>query len=140
MSRFLASEEFSQALKLGLKECKEASALGKHPHPLVLDEILQDSMAETVVDVGLVEIPAERIVGVKASGRVTAFQPVSALYWMPKVSLEQNGSACVRLIWARRVLQTRSNATNIWAISMFRKETNVSVCCVTLKLPEYRAM
>ena len=73
MSRFLASEEFSQALKLGLKECKEASALGKHPHPLVLDEILQDSMAETVVDVGLVEIPAERIVGVKASGRVTAF-------------------------------------------------------------------
>ena len=73
MSRFLASEEFSQALKLGQKECKEASALGKHPHPLVLDEILQDSMAETVVDVGLVEIPAERIVGVKASGRVTAF-------------------------------------------------------------------
>ena len=73
MSRFLASEEFSQALKLGQKEYKEALAAGKQPHPLVLDDILQDHIAETVVDVGLVEIPAERIIGVKAAGRVTAF-------------------------------------------------------------------
>ena len=73
MSRYMASEEFNQALKLGQKEYKEATAAGKPPHPLVLDEILQDVMAESVVDVGLVEIPAERIVGVKAAGRVTAF-------------------------------------------------------------------
>ena len=73
MSRFLANEEFSQALKLGQKEYKEAVAAGKHPHPLVLDDILQENVAETVVDVGLVEIPAERIIGVKAAGRVTAF-------------------------------------------------------------------
>ena len=73
MSRFLASEEFNQALKLGQKEYKEAAAAGKPMHPLVLDEILGEDRTESVVDVGLVDIPAERIIGVKAAGRVTAF-------------------------------------------------------------------
>ena len=73
MSRFLASEEFNRALKLGQKEYKEAAAAGKPMHPLVLDEILGEDRTESVVDVGLVEIPAERIIGVKAAGRVTAF-------------------------------------------------------------------
>ena len=73
MSRFVATEEYIQALKLGQKEYKEASASGKQLHPLVLDELLPEDFTETVVDVGLVEIPAERIVGVKAAGRVTAF-------------------------------------------------------------------
>ena len=73
MSRYVATEEFIQALKLGQKEYKEASAAGKQLHPLVLDELLSDDIAESVIDVGLVDIPAERIVGVKASGRVTAF-------------------------------------------------------------------
>ena len=75
MSRFLASEEFSQALKLGQKEYKEAAAAGKPMHPLVLDEILGEDRTESVVDVGLVEIPADRIIGVKSAGRVTAFSP-----------------------------------------------------------------
>ncbi len=73
MSRFMASEEFNQALKLGQKEYKEATAAGKQQHPLVLDEILGDDLTDSVVDIGLVEIPTERIIGVKATGRVTAF-------------------------------------------------------------------
>ena len=73
MSRFLASEEFAQALKLGQKEFKEASSAGKQRHPLILEEILHGDLLESVVDVGLVEIPAERIIGVKTAGRVTAF-------------------------------------------------------------------
>lgn len=72
MLRFQAKEEFNEALRLGQKEYKEASAAGKRKHPLVLEELLQD-LTESVVDVGLVEIPAERIIGVKAAGRVTAF-------------------------------------------------------------------
>ena len=68
-----ATEEYAQALKQGQREAKELAALGKNPNPEVLDEILQDNMAETVVDVGLTEIPAERIVGTKSSGRITAF-------------------------------------------------------------------
>ena len=73
MSRFVATEEYNHALKLGQKEYKEASAAGKQLHPLVLDELLPNDFTESVVDAGLVEIPAERIVGVKAAGRVTAF-------------------------------------------------------------------
>lgn len=73
MSRFLASEEYGQALKMGQKEYKEAFSSGKQLHPFVLDEILPDNPAESVVDIGLVEIPAERIIGVKTAGRVAAF-------------------------------------------------------------------
>ena len=73
MSRLMAREEFEQALRLGQKELKEATAAGKQLYPLVLDEILPDSAVESVVDVGLVEIPVERIIGVKTAGRVTAF-------------------------------------------------------------------
>ena len=68
-----ASEEYSQALRLGQKEYRELLMAGKHPHPLVLDEIHPESATDTVVDIGLVEIPAERIVGTKSAGRITAF-------------------------------------------------------------------
>ena len=68
-----ALDEYAQALRMGQKEYRELIMAGKPAHPLVLDEILPDSFTETVVDVGLVEIPAERIVGTKSAGRITAF-------------------------------------------------------------------
>ena len=46
---------------------------GKHPHPEVLDEILPDLATESIFQVGLVDIPTERIVGTKIAGRTTAF-------------------------------------------------------------------
>ncbi len=68
-----ANEEYLQALKLGKAEAKELIAAGKDPNPKVLDDILPENGTETVTDIGLVEIPAERIVGVKSAGRITAF-------------------------------------------------------------------
>ena len=68
-----AREEYSRALKLALKELKELVSSGKAPHPAVLDNIISAEQSGTVVDVGLVEIPTQLIVGTKASGRVTAF-------------------------------------------------------------------
>lgn len=68
-------DEYAQALKLGQKEYRELVMAGKPPYPAVLDEILPENGVETVVDVGLVEIPAERIIGVKSAGRITAFTP-----------------------------------------------------------------
>jgi len=73
MSYQLASDEYAQALRQGQKEYRELVMLGKNPHPEVLDELLPENMTESVQSVGLVEIPAERIVGVKSAGRVTAF-------------------------------------------------------------------
>ena len=68
-----ATEEYGLAYKLGQKEYKELISADKDPHPAVLDEILEGKNAEQTQEVGLVEIPAERIVGTKSAGRITAF-------------------------------------------------------------------
>ena len=70
-----AVDEYAQALRAGQKEYKELLAAGRPTHPAVLDELLPENGAETVVDVGLVEIPSERIVGTKSAGRIAAFTP-----------------------------------------------------------------
>ena len=73
MNSQTAQDEYSQALRLGQKEYRELLAAGKDPHPAVLDEILPEFSTETVVNVGLVDIPTERIVGTRTAGRITAF-------------------------------------------------------------------
>ena len=73
MYRKEAREEYLQALRLGQREYKNLSAEGKNPYPAVLDNILQSNGTESVWNVGLVDIPAERIVGVKSAGRIRAF-------------------------------------------------------------------
>ena len=67
-----AREEYSLALRAGQKEYKSLLAEGKDPYPAVLDEILGDG-ADFVEDLGVIEIPAELIVGTKAAGRISAF-------------------------------------------------------------------
>lgn len=73
MSTQTATEEYALALRQGQKEYRERVMAGKPPHPVVLEELLPELDKLTVVDVGLVEIPAQRIVGTRAAGRVTAF-------------------------------------------------------------------
>ena len=73
MDIVMAREEYSRALKAGQKEFKERVAGGKDPYPLVLEALLSGETGGSVVDVGLVDIPAKLIVGTKAAGRVTAF-------------------------------------------------------------------
>ena len=69
----MASEEYAHALRLGQKEYRELMMAGKPAHPAVLDEILPENTVETVLDVGLVDIPSQRIIGTKSAGRITAF-------------------------------------------------------------------
>ena len=73
MSSDTAMEEYAHALRLAQKEYRELVAAGKHPHPAVLDDLLSDNGTETVLSIGLVDIPSERIVGTKSAGRITAF-------------------------------------------------------------------
>ena len=73
MSIQIARDEYAQALRRGHKEYKELVAAGKPPHPAVLDDILEDHPADVIQDIGLVEIPAKRVVGTKSAGRITAF-------------------------------------------------------------------
>ena len=72
MSIQMAAEEYSRALRRGQKEYRERLLAGKDPYPAVLDELLPEGV-EAVQEVGLIEIPTERIVGVKSAGRITAF-------------------------------------------------------------------
>ena len=69
-----AREEYQKAVKAGQKEVKDYRARRMSTTPLVLDRILPNG-GETAVNIGLVEIPVERIVGTKTAGRITAFSP-----------------------------------------------------------------
>jgi len=73
MSTQIAADAYAQALRKGQKEYRERLMAGKPPYPAVLDEIRQETALDIVQDVGLVEIPAERIVGTKSAGRISAF-------------------------------------------------------------------
>ena len=70
-----AKEEYYSALRRGQKEYKEMHSAGKPQHPAVLDDLLDDSIANVVQDIGLVEVPTERIVGTRSAGRITTFSP-----------------------------------------------------------------
>ena len=73
MSTQIAVDEYALALRKGQKEYRERLMAGKQPYPQVLDEIRQENPSDIVQDVGLVEIPSERIVGTKSAGRISAF-------------------------------------------------------------------
>ncbi len=72
MNLLMAREEYAQALRQGQKEVKALTAAGKSPYPAVLDQILPEHTYSTQ-ELGILEIPAERIVGVTTAGRITAF-------------------------------------------------------------------
>lgn len=73
MSRQEAAQQYQEALKLGRKTYKERVLRGQYPYPQVLDEILNDTMTAGQVDMGLLDIPAEHVVGTKTQGRRDAF-------------------------------------------------------------------
>ena len=67
------SEEYRKAYQMGLKEAKRSQARGCSPYLPVLDEILAEETTCGEVDLGLVEIPIELIVGTRSAGRSKAF-------------------------------------------------------------------
>ncbi len=74
MNNQFAREEYTLALKLAQKELKSLTAAGKATAPAVLDDILTDN-ATNARDLGVLEIPANQIVGTVSAGRTGAFTP-----------------------------------------------------------------
>lgn len=68
-----ATEQYQKALKQGRKSHRESVHQGKYPYLPALDDILEDTMVAGQVDLGVVEIPTERIVGTKTAGRTNSF-------------------------------------------------------------------
>ncbi|MBQ2383297.1 MAG: BMP family ABC transporter substrate-binding protein [Oscillospiraceae bacterium] len=73
MNRTEALDEYARALRGGQREYKELVSAGQNPYPKVLDELLADIPTGSTQNVGLVEIPMERIVGTRTGGRIWAF-------------------------------------------------------------------
>ena len=68
-------EEYIKARRLAQKEIRELRLQEKNTEPEVLDLILQNDLTAAVVEVGIINIPVERIVGTKTAGRISAFSP-----------------------------------------------------------------
>ena len=68
-------EDYKNALKGGQRAYRACVARGQSPYLAVLDDILVNVNIVAQEPLGLVEIPAESIVGTKTSGRHTAFAP-----------------------------------------------------------------
>ena len=69
MSRQEAVEEYAAALKRGRKYYKDCALHGRYPYPQVLDEVLEGRATAGQVDLGVIEIPMEQIIGTKTQGR-----------------------------------------------------------------------
>ncbi len=82
MSQSEATVQYAQALKAGQKTYRECVLAGRYPYLQILDEILNDSMVAGNVDLGVINIPSDQIVGTKGEGRRTAF----AADFMPLLS------------------------------------------------------
>lgn len=80
----MALEDYRGALKQGQREYRACISGGRYPYLQVLDEVLRFAERQGEEDLGLVDIPVERIVGTKTEGRKCAF----AANFMPL--LEEN--------------------------------------------------
>ena len=73
MPRPEVEDEYLKAVKIGQKECATLQAKGQNPFPLVLDQVLSEGIPDGAQHIGTLEIPIERIVGIKSAGRISAF-------------------------------------------------------------------
>jgi len=89
VSRQEANELYREALKQGQKHHKKCVVRGSYPYLQVLDEILDDSLVAGRVNLGVLEIPIEQIVGTKTEGRKNAF----AANFMPLLPVDSEFAA-----------------------------------------------
>lgn len=69
----LNSAEYVKAQKLALKEKKDLEAQRLSPYPAVLDEVFPGHARAGAIELPLMEIPADRIIGTGSAGRISAF-------------------------------------------------------------------
>ena len=64
---------YKDALKLAQKEYRTCVQQGKPTSLPVLDELVSSTAISKGVDLGVLQVPAEFIIGTKTKGRVAAF-------------------------------------------------------------------
>ncbi len=69
----MALYDYSGALRLGRKQYQTAASKGEYPYLPVLDDILSNTDIVSEVNLGVQDIPLEKVVGTKTRGRTQAF-------------------------------------------------------------------
>lgn len=69
----MALYDYVGALRLGRKAYNAALAKGAYPYLPVLDDILANTDIVSEVNLGMIDVPLDRIVGTKTKGRTQAF-------------------------------------------------------------------
>ena len=64
-----ATEQYIAALRSGRKYYRDAVASGKYPYPLVLEELIDPSFVSGYADLGVLEIPADAVIGTRYDSR-----------------------------------------------------------------------
>lgn len=64
---------YEDALKLAQKEFRSCTAKGEHPYLPVLDDFLSPALMSHTVNLGIITIPMQFIVGTRTGARTTAF-------------------------------------------------------------------
>ncbi len=68
-----AKDQYQKALKKGQRYQRMCMLKGIDPSPIVLDEFLREDQINGTVDLGVLDIPADLVVGTKTVGRKSAF-------------------------------------------------------------------
>lgn len=69
----MAIQEYEKALRMGERAFRSASSRGEDPYLPALDDLLQNVEVQTEVNLGLVDIPLDQIVGTRTVGRQNCF-------------------------------------------------------------------
>ena len=69
----MALYDYAGAVKQGRKAYQAAVSKGEYPYLPVLDDILANTDIVSEVNLGLIDVPLDRIVGTKTKGRTQAF-------------------------------------------------------------------
>ena len=75
---------YTDALKQAQKEFRRCTAAGEYPYPPVLDDFIPPERLAMGVDLGVVTVPLEFVVGTRTAGRTNAF----ARNFLPLMSLD----------------------------------------------------
>ncbi len=65
--------EYAEAYKLAQKEFRRCTAAGEYPYPPALDAFLSAEQFAGGVDLGVIQVPMEFVVGTRTAGRTNAF-------------------------------------------------------------------
>lgn len=67
------TEIYERVHKLAIKDFRHKTSKGMYPYLQVLDDILSYTHVATEVNLGLIDIPLDQVVGTKTAGRTNAF-------------------------------------------------------------------